>query len=390
MAFLLKRIITKLDWIILLLLLVFMFICIFCIYSATLTDPDLANSPVKMIVYYIAGFIVLFAMLFVNYRVILKFSTSYYLIGLGLLVLLYFKGSTINNAQGWFKLGPISLQPAELCKLILILFLAYYLSNRKSPEAPLNFLKDVIPMGVITFIPFVLVLMQPDLGNSIGYLVIFIVICWFGNIRLKHALIGLGIVIVLCGSSLYSYVKYHENVQAYMVSKNKAYWLDRIDAVLLPEEASEKATYHMKQSVRAIGSGALQGDGYLHGGSVQGGQVPYTYADSIFVVIGEEFGFMGSSALIILYFLLIYKMITTALMINNKAGIYIIGGIAAMFLFQVFENIGMLIGLMPITGITLPFISYGGTSLLINMLSVGFVLNIRIYDDVEIDDILVG
>jgi rod shape determining protein RodA len=106
--------------------------------------------------------------------------------------------------------------------------------------------------------------------------------------------------------------------------------------------------------------------------------------------VGEEFGFIGASALLILYFLLIYRMITIALNIRSQTGIYIIGGgITAMFLFQVFENIGMLIGIMPITGITLPFISYGGTSLLINMISIGFVLSIKIYDDIDVEDIII-
>ena len=183
--------------------------------------------------------------------------------------------------------GGISFQPAELCKLILILFLSYFLSKREVEN--LSLFKEILPMGVITLVPFLLVLMQPDLGNSIGYLVIFIVVCWFGHINYKHALIGLVIIIMRKRNSLYSYVKYHEEVKQFMASKHKAYWLDRVDAVLLPDQASEKATYHMKQSVKAIGSGSLEGDGYLsHGTSVQSGQVPYTYSDSIFVVVGER------------------------------------------------------------------------------------------------------
>ncbi|MDF2646529.1 MAG: cell cycle protein [Paenibacillus sp.] len=384
----LKRIMKGLDGIILLLLLIFMIISIFCIYSATRTVPDFSQSYIKMMYFYGLGFVVLFTMLFVNYKLLLRFSPLYYFIGLGLLVLLFFKGDTLNNAQGWFTLpGGISFQPAELCKLILILFLSFFLSKREVEN--LSLFKEILPMGVITLVPFLLVLMQPDLGNSIGYLVIFIVVCWFGHINYKHALIGLVIIIIVSGSSLYSYIKYHEEVKQFMASKHKAYWLDRVDAVLLPELASEKATYHMKQSVKAIGSGSLEGDGYLHGSSVQSGQVPYTYSDSIFVVVGEEFGFIGASALLILYFLLIYRMITIALNIRSQTGIYIIGGIMAMFLFQVFENIGMLIGIMPITGITLPFISYGGTSLLINMISIGFVLSIKIYDDIDVEDIII-
>ncbi|WP_407871633.1 FtsW/RodA/SpoVE family cell cycle protein [Paenibacillus sp. P36] len=382
----LKRIIKGLDVIILLLLFILMITSIFCIYSATQTQPDYSQSYIKMMYYYGFGFIVLFIMLFFNYKLLLRFSPMYYFIGVGLLVLLFFKGDTINNAQGWFILpGGIGFQPAELCKLILILCLSYFLSKRKVET--LSVFKEILPMGFITLVPFLLVLMQPDLGNSIAYLVIFIVVCWFGHMNYKHAWIGLVIMIIVSLSSIWSYIHYHVEIKEFMASKHKEYWLDRVDAVLLPELASEKATYHMKKSVTAIGSGSLKGDGYLQGTSVQSGQVPYTYADSIFVVIGEEFGFIGASVLLILYFVLIYRMIIIALSIRSQTGIYIIGGISAMFLFQVFENIGMLIGIMPITGITLPFISYGGTSLLINMVSIGFVLSIKIYDDIDIDDI---
>jgi rod shape determining protein RodA len=384
MGIILRRIVNGLDGMILLLLLIFMFISIACIYSATWKDPDYAGSHIRMIYFYGLGFLIVFGMLFVNYKILMKLSVYYYLIGLGLLVFLYFKGDTINNAQGWFTITPgLSFQPAELCKLLLILFLAYYLTKRDVES--LGLFKEVLPMGIFTLVPFLLVLMQPDLGNSIGYLVIFIVVCWVGNIRYKHALIGLILIAIVSSASLYVYIHYHQEIKAFMAAKNKEYWLDRIDAVLLPDQASDKATYHMKQAVKAIGSGMMEGDGYRHGNSVQTGQVPYTYSDSIFVVIGEEFGFMGSSVLLMLYFFLIYRMMLIALTLTTKMGTYIIAGISAMFLFQVFENVGMLLGIMPLTGITLPFISYGGTSLLINMISVGFVLNIKIYDGIIVE-----
>ncbi|MFC5652204.1 FtsW/RodA/SpoVE family cell cycle protein [Paenibacillus solisilvae] len=385
MGFLLKRIMEKLDGMILFLLLIFMTISIFCIFSATHNDPNpvFAQSYTRMILFYGLGFILLIAMLFINYKFIMKLSPFFYLFGLVLLALLFFKGSTINNAQGWFNLGGFQFQPAELCKLLLILFLASFLSWRASPN--LRLLQDLLPMGLFTFVPFLLVLMQPDLGNSIGYLVILVIICWFGNIRYRHALIGLMIVCVVSVASLISYMNYHDEVVQFMESKHKAYWLDRIDAVLLPEQASEKATYHTDRALEAIGSGSLFGEGYLRGDSVQTERVPYAYSDSIFVVIGEEFGFIGCAMLLLLYFFLIYRMILIALHLTSRRGIYVISGISAMFLFQIFENVGMLIGIMPITGITLPFISYGGTSLLINMISIGFVLNIKIYDDIDVE-----
>jgi len=131
----------------------------------------------------------------------------------------------------------------------------------------------------------------------------------------------------------------------------------------------------------AIGSGGLAGDGYLQGESKNRKFIPYTYSDSIFVVIGEEFGFQGAALLLLLYFLFIYRMILIAYQCYDRRGSFIIIGIATMMVFQIFQNIGMMIGIMPITGITLPFISYGGTSLLLNMLSIGLVFSIKAHQE---------
>src|SRR5690606_3822391 len=140
---------------------------------------------------------------------------------------------------------------------------------------------------------------------------------------------------------------------------------------------TDDAKHQSEKSLIAIGSGGLTGDGYMQGDSKNRKFIPYPYSDSIFVVIGEEFGFQGSALLLLLYFLLIYRMIIIAFQCYDLKGAYIIIGIVSMFVFQIFENIGMMIGLMPITGITLPFISYGGTSLLLNMVCIGLVFSIK-------------
>lgn len=143
--------------------------------------------------------------------------------------------------------------------------------------------------------------------------------------------------------------------------KNKReHWAERIDPWLVPEKATAKAMWHTKNAGLAIGSGGITGKGFLEGTSVQSGRVPYTYSDSIFVVIAEEFGFVGASLLILLYFILIHRMVLIALGCKDRAGPIIIVGIIGMLLYQVFENVGAFLGLMPLTGITLPFISYGG------------------------------
>ncbi|MNI59933.1 Rod shape-determining protein RodA [compost metagenome] len=141
--------------------------------------------------------------------------------------------------------------------------------------------------------------------------------------------------------------------------------------------------FQVENSIRAIGSGLLEGEGYLKGTSIHSNFIPLAYSDSIFVVIGEEFGFRGSALLLLIYFLLIYRMILISIQSVHLSGAYIVVGVASMFVFQIFENVGMLIGVMPLTGITLPFISYGGTSLLINMLSLGLVMSVRLHQDAD-------
>jgi rod shape determining protein RodA len=332
-----------------------------------------------MIIFYGIGFFAMVCVSLLDYRVLIKGAPFYYLFGLALLVAVYFYGSSVNSAQGWFRFGGLSFQPAELFKFILILSLSYYLIKRNGE--PLQFWRDVVTLSILTFVPFTLVMMQPDLGNALSYLVILTTLLWIGNMQYKHVLIVVLLIGALAASGWFVYNEYHAQIREFLDQHDKGYWLDRIDAVFRPDQASDNATYHVRNAKIAIGTGGLTGEGYLQGSSVQKGLVPYAYSDSIFVVIAEEFGFIGASALILLYFILLYRLILIALTCRTRAGAYISSGVAAMMLFQIFENIGMLMGISPSTGITLPFISYGGTSLLINMISFGFVQSIWIHNN---------
>ena len=159
--------------------------------------------------------------------------------------------------------------------------------------------------------------------------------------------------------------------------------MDRIDTFLYPQDVSADDNYQVRNAVRAIGSGGLEGEGFLKGTSVHSNFIPFAYSDSIFVVVGEEFGFRGSAVLLLIYFLLIYRMILISIQSTQLSGAYIVVGVVSMFVFQIFENVGMMIGIMPLTGITLPFVSYGGTSLLINMLSLGLVMSVKLHQERE-------
>lgn len=362
-----------------------MFISFFVIKSATFSDPKFAGSHLKMLNFYIIGFVIMLGISLVDYRLLLKFWFYFYGLGIGLLVAVFFLGAKINGAVGWFKLGALSFQPAEFMKLSIIIMVAYLMGRRGGD--PLGFRRDVLPIGVLTFIPFLLVVIQPDLGNAIIYVVILIGMLWIGNVRYTHVLIGL--TAVLAGVLLFVFLfnTFNQEIKVFMEEQNKSHWYQRINTFMHPETATEDEKHQAKNAMIAIGSGGLSGEGYMQSESVQKKFIPYPYSDSIFVVIGEEFGFQGASILLLLYFLLIYRMILIAFQCYDRRGAYIIIGVVSMFVFQIFENIGMMIGIMPITGITLPFISYGGTSLLLNMMSVGIVLSIKVYQEkYELED----
>lgn len=372
--------VKKIDWTIVAILLVMATIGTMLIYSATINSPHKGFSGMykNNLINYALGFIVFFAVSMFNYRLIVHVSKYLYVFGIVLLIAVYLWGVEINHAKGWFKLPfGFNFQPAELMKFIVIIALAAFLNRKKGEQ--LQLLRDVVPIGAIVFVPFALVMMQPDLGNAIIFLIILLGMYWIGNIKYWHVLIGL--VVLVGGFVLFFnlYTHYHDEIKEYLGDRNVGYWLERIDAIFDPEGASEASKYQGDQSRVAIGSGQLMGEGFLKGIYTQQERVPYAYSDAIFAALGEEFGFVGGAGLLLLYFILIYRMILISIQSTDLSGSYIVVGIVSMYVFQIFENVGMMIGLMPITGITLPFISYGGTSLLINMLSLGLVTSIHVH-----------
>jgi rod shape determining protein RodA len=372
----------RIDLLIVAILLTFLVISTLLVYSATLNDPKIVFDLKKTLIIYLISILAFVGMTILDYRILLKVSPYFYIIGLILLVAVYIFATPINGAKSWFELpGGLLFQPAELMKLMLIIALAAFMARRKG-EA-LHFLTDVIPIGLIVLVPFGLVLIQPDLGNAIIFIIILIGMLWIGNVKYMQFLIG--VLIAVAGVMLFYYVftHYHEPIQQYLKAHDKGHWVSRIDTFIDPTNATKDQKFQVDNSIKAIGSGGLTGENYLKGTSVHRNFIPYAYSDSIFVVLAEEFGFVGSSILLLLYFVLIYRMILISIQCNDNGGSYIIIGVVSMFVFQIFENVGMLIGIMPLTGITLPFISYGGTSLLINMMSIALVVSIRVHQEKE-------
>ncbi len=382
---LLKKI-KRVDWGIVAILVAFMALSTFIVYSAVHSRSGFAGMHIRHLQFYGLGLLVMLGTALLNYRILVKYAIVLYGIGVASLVAVYFFGAIINGARGWFIIPGTeqSVQPAEFAKISIIVMVAFFLS-RKGGE-PLELLRDVIPVGLLVFVPFFWVVIQPDLGNAIIYVVILIGMLWIANIKYVHAFLGLVIAAGAIAGAISLIQTFHDPIEEFLKANGSGHWMDRIDAFLDPENASADQLYQVENSVRAIGSGALFGEGWMQGTSVQNNFIPYTYSDSIFVVVGEEFGFMGSSVLLLLYFLLIYRLILISIQSGDAAGSFVIIGIVSMFVFQIFQNIGMFLGILPLTGITLPFVSYGGSSLLINMVSIGLALSIRVHADQPLDE----
>ncbi|MEK4276698.1 MULTISPECIES: FtsW/RodA/SpoVE family cell cycle protein [unclassified Paenibacillus] len=375
----------KIDYSIVFILVILMVISILSIYSTTFGRPKLEGLPKSAVIFYILGFVVFFGMSMINYKFIIKNYLYIYGVGMLLLIFVMFFGKEYYGAKGWLSIFGVSLQPAELFKLCLIVFLSAFLARKKN--RPLYFGRDVIPISLCVLPPLLLVLLQNDLGNALSYVVILVGLLWIGNIKFTHALIGFMIAVAAFIGGTQAYIHYHDEIVKFLNEIGRSHWADRFDPWLVPELTSRDVLWQTYNAKLAIGSGGITGKGYMEGTTIQSNRVPLAYADSIFVQIGEEFGFIGASVLLLLYFILIHRLVLIALECKDRAGPYLIVGIIAMLLYQIFVNIGPFIGLMPLTGITLPFISSGGTSIMINMISMGLVMSIKVHTE-ENEDIL--
>lgn len=360
-------------------IIIFMGISTLLIYSSTHQNPSYNNFYIKNLINYFIGFIFLFTLFFISNSFLKKYSYWLYIGGISSLILVSIFGDEVNGAKSWFNIPIInfSFQPAELMKIFLIMALAKQIETSLANSVNLT-TTNVFYILCIFFPPTILVILQPDLGNAVVYMVILLVVLWVGNLKYKVFSFILSIIIIFVTLFPFVFNKYNDEIKTTLSDYHLSHWYSRINTFINPNDASDDAKYQVKMSTIAIGSGALFGDGFLKGDTTQTGRVPYTYSDSIFAVLGEEFGFVGSSLLLLLYLYLIYRIILIGQECSKDIyNAVIIVGICGMFLFQIFENIGMLIGLMPLTGITLPFVSYGGSSLIINMICIGLILQIN-------------
>ncbi|PDO10225.1 MAG: hypothetical protein BLM47_08200 [Candidatus Reconcilbacillus cellulovorans] len=348
------------------------------IYSAVYGTPN-EGLHVRNLIHYAAGFGLFLAVAMLDYRRLLRAAPYLYAAGVLLLLLVLRFGTEINGSRGWFRFGGFSFQPAEAAKFVLVIALSAFLGRRRGE--PLRFWRDWVPLGALVAVPFTLTIVQPDLGNAVIYLFILVAMLWVGQAKYTHVAAALVVVAVVAALFVVSFEDLREPLRALLERwLHKGHWVDRIDMFLNPE-AGRADVYHVEKAYIAIGSGRWIGDGFLQGNSVHKRFIPYVYSDSIVVVAGEEFGFVGMSVLLLAYFLLIYRMILIAIQCRDFRGAYLISGTIALVASQVFLNVGMHLKLVPFTGITLPLISYGGSSLLVLMAGFGVVASVRVHQE---------
>jgi len=302
--------------------------------------------------------IIIFVVLNFDYRILGKFATSLYVLNLVMLLAVMFVGQSALGAQRWIQIGPISLQPSEFSKLIMIIALADLLDKKKGR---LNSFKDIIPILLYVGIPFILVLKQPDLGTALVFLAILFGMIFVAGIRTKHLMIifGSGLAVM---PILWHFLKDYQKM--------------RLTVFMNPNIDPLGSGYHIIQSQIAIGSGMLFGKGLFGGTQSQLNFLPENHTDFIFAVIGEELGFIGALVVLLLYFILLYRGIKIAGSARDDFGTLLATGITSMLAFHLLVNVGMTAGIMPVTGIPLPFMSYGVSALTTNMVSIGILLNI--------------
>lgn len=331
-------------------------------------EPSLQRKQLFGVV---AGIIIMIALSFVNYSLLLKLNWLMYAGNLFLLVLVIAIGKESNNAQRWLKIGGLQFQPSETAKILLILFFAQFIMRYKEK---LNTFKMIAVCVVLISVPWVLIKEQPDLSTSVVVLVIFCIIMFAGGISYKLVL-GAFAVAIPAVAIIISLALQPDNT----ILDN--YQKTRILAFVNPEEYATAEAYQQLNSVTAIASGQLDGKGYKNNEitSVKNGNfISEAQTDFIFAVIGEEFGFKGSVVVIVLLIGISLECISVARKARDLAGTVIAAGMGGLIAFQGFFNIGVATFLLPNTGLPMPFVSYGLTSLMSLYIGMGFVLNVRL------------
>ena len=355
-----KKLLKNTEWSILIVSVILVIIGLVALFSATQSSNYYEFRKQIQWILISIPFLILAA--FIDYNVIIRFSSLAYIVIIALLIGVLFT-EPISGARSWYKFGEsISFQPSELGKIITILFLSFILNKLQiRGRGEINKIWKLITFLIFALIPVGLIFLEPDNGTMAAYIVAILFMLFASGIDKKYILVAC-ILIAILAPIVYN------NLPDYAIN--------RIKVFLDPDLDPRGAGYNLKQSKLAIGSGEVFGMGLFKGNQTQLGFLHPKTTDFIFSVIGEEMGFIATGAITILYIVLVTKSIYVAKTAKDNVGSYIAIGIAGIFFFHMTENIGMTIGLLPITGVPLPFVSYGGSSLVTNFICIGLLLNI--------------
>lgn len=356
-----RRLIKFFDWGLLGLTFFIGFLGLVILYSAVMAgDPGPQKILcIKQLIWYSAGLIVMVLSFLFNYKLLGKWAYAIYLICIILLIAVLFFGTYAGGARRWLILGPVSVQPSEIVKIAVIIILARYYSKHVNTSGLR--LRELVTPLIFTLIPFFLIVNQPDLGTAI--------------------------LLILIAGSMTVFVKIEKRSCIYITAfcsilipaiwfLLKEYQKQRILTFLNPDLDPLGAGYHIIQSKIAVGSGMIFGKGFLQGTQNILDFLPEQHTDFIFSVLAEEWGFAGSSVVLLFFLLLVVRGLTIAYGCRDTFGTILAGGITIFIFWQIVINIGMVIGLMPVVGVPLPFISYGGSSIITLMICIGILMNI--------------
>ena len=353
----------KIDWLLFCVTAMLSIFGIIVIYSATRTLETNTNVIVQSGAFAV-GTVILFAVCFFDYEQLKSLIKPIYIFSVVILIaVLLFGISGSWGARSWIRFGSIGIQPSEIAKVCFIITFAYHLSKVED-----NINKIIVLIGLLLHLLIIvgLIMLQPDMGSTLVFIFMFICMIFTAKISWKY------IIPVFAAGTLSLPLIYKFVLSDYQQKRIQVFFNPDLDPL--------DRGYNVIQSKIAVGSGQLWGKGYLQGTQNQLGYLPTKYTDFIFSVISEEFGFIGAILVAAALFVIIWRCFKTAQKADNPFGRYICVGVASMLLFHAFENMGMCIGLMPVTGIPLPFVSYGGTSMVVNLIAIGLVMSVSYHN----------
>lgn len=362
------RLLKKMDFSILLTVTSIIVLGLFVLDSAAASKES--NYVMRQLIFVFAGTAAIFVLLKFDYSMLKNYPKELYIASIVLLVAVLIFGVKRGGARGWFSIGGFTLQPAEFCKILLILSYAQFLSARREH---LQTFQELIPCILFMVPPVCLLMLQPDLGSSLVYIFIMVGMLLIAGANRK-------ILVGLFGGSTVALIVYLIGVWKFnWWCPLQKYQLNRFLVLFDPTLDPRGAGYNVAQSKIAIGNGGLWGEGLHMGSQSSGAFMPEQWTDFIFAVLSEELGFIGACSLLLLYAFLLFRGLRVAMLSRDLFGALAAAGIVSMYLFHILENAGMTMGLMPVTGIPLPFVSYGGSSMLTNLVGIALLQNIYVH-----------